>query len=165
VSIAAALQKSGYKAQKLDGRKAYKGVYKTQLVVAEVRDEDFQKNKVEPFLHCEWKIVETLAGMNSTSQYNEFKKNLFLEEANIGDKKKGLAWLLNAFFTTGVTVEVDDDDEKTIQNIKDLLGTEFLLRGWGWIPDDSETGDEIQILQVLSEAKAQKAIDKEESPF
>ncbi len=83
----------------------------------------------------EFTITETLAGKDSRSQFNEFKKYLALEGENATDKKKGLPWIINTLFTAGVEVS-GATDEALLESIQGALGTTVYMRAYGWKPEE-----------------------------
>lgn len=133
------------------------GTYKAKFVVAE---KVLSQKTNQEQLRVEFKIEETLAGDESHSQYNEFKKWLSLEGQEAADKKKGVAWIINALYTAEIDV-VGETDEETLSKINDALGTVVYFKAWGWKPEDSEKSR--QIFQVLKETVALARIEKK--PF
>ena len=152
MSLVDALKKSGFKPEKsTDGEfQPLEGIYKTQFVKAEKIKS--QKDNTDQ-LRVELKVSETLSGKDSNSKYSEFKKYLALEGEDATDKKKGVAWVINALFTSGVEV-TGNTDEDLMQNIQNALGTEVYVKAWGWKPED---GDKTyQQFSILKEAIALK---------
>ena len=161
MSFTEALQTSGFVPEKsTEGEfKALKGVYKTQFVVAE--EVVSQKDGANQ-LKVEFKVTEVLAGNESYSKYNEFRKWLALDPPLCTDKKKGIAWILNTLFTAGKDC-IGVDDAATIQNIKESLGMDVYVKAWGWKPEDGEK--EMQFFSVLKDTVALAQIDKNKGPF
>ncbi len=146
------LKQAGFKAEKsTDGEfQPLDGIYKTQFVKAE--QVTSQKDKSLQ-LRAEFKVSETLSGSVSNSKFSEFKKYLAIDGDAAADKKKGVAWLINALFTAGVEV-TGNTDEEMLANIQNALGTEVYMKAWGWKPED---GDKTyQQFSVLKEAIALK---------
>lgn len=152
MSLVDALKKSGFKAEKsTEGEfQPFDGVYATQFVKA---DEMPASDKGGKSLLVGFKITETLAGKESFSKFNEFKKYLALEGDLATDKKKGIPFIINALFTAGVEVS-GDTDEALIEAIKGALGTTVYVRAYGFKPEDGEKS--FQIFIVMKEDKAIK---------
>ena len=147
-----ALKAAGFKAEKsVEGEfQPLEGIYKVQFVKTEevVSQKDNSKQ-----LRAEFKVAEALSGKDSTSKFNEFKKYLALEGNDAADKKKGVAWLINALFTSGYEVS-GGTDEEMMASIQGALGTELYFKAWGWKPED---GDKTyQQFSVLKESIATK---------
>lgn len=146
------LKQAGFKPEKsTDGEfMPLEGIYKTQFVKAEqvVSQKDNSKQ-----MRAEFKVSETLSGKESSSKFSEFKKYLALEGSEAADKKKGIAWLINALFTSGVEV-TGETDEALLENINNALGTEVYVKAWGWKPEDGDKT--FQQFSVLKEAIALK---------
>lgn len=161
MSLVDALKQAGFKPEKsTDGEfQPLEGIYKTQFVKAEeVKSQKDWSNQ----LRVEFKISETLSGKSSSSKYSEFKKYLALEGDESADKKKGVAWLINALFTAGVEVNAETD-EALLQNIQSALGTDVYVKAWGWKPEDGEKAyQQFSVLKeaiALKQAKAKKKDD------
>ncbi len=139
----------------------YKGTYKVQFVKCE--EETSQKTN-EKQLKVEFKIVETLEGKehSTKSQYNDFRKYLALEGADVANKKKGVSWIINALYTGGKDVS-GASDEETLANIQGALGLELYFSAWGWTPADGEKP--MQMFSVLKEDVAMKKVKKAATPF
>lgn len=150
------LTKSGFKPTKsTEGEfKPFEGVYVTQFVKAE---EMPANDKGGRSLYVGFKISEALAGQESRSQFNEFKKYLALEGDDKTSVKKGIGWIVNALFTAGVEVS-GSTEEELIESIKNALGTTVYVRAYGWKPED---GDKTHQMFVVMGEKA--AIKKAES--
>lgn len=161
MSLVQALKASGFKPEKsTDGEfMPLEGIYKTQFVKAE--EVQSQKDNTAQ-LRVELKVSETLSGKDSTSKYSEFKKYLALEGEDATDKKKGIAWLINALFTAGVEVTADTD-EALKANIQNALGTDIYVKAWGWKPEDGDkTYQQFSVLKeaiALKQAKSKKDKD------
>ena len=161
MSLVEKLKASGFKPEKsTDGEfMPLEGIYKAQFVKAEKVKS--QKDNTEQ-LRVELKVSETLSGKDSTSKYSEFKKYLALEGDDATDKKKGVAWIINALFTAGVEVNADSD-EKLMENIQGALGTDIYVKAWGWKPEDvDKTYQQFSVLKesiALKQAKSKKDKD------
>lgn len=146
------LKESGFKPEKsTDGEfKPLKGTYKVQFVKAEEKPANDKGGKQ---LQVEFKIAEVLAGDESHSKFNEFRKYLALEGDNATSKTKGIAFIINALFTAGVEVTAETD-EALMEKIQNALGTELYVKAWGWKPEDGEK--EYQQFSILKESVALK---------
>lgn len=146
------LKEAGFKPEKsTDGEfKPLKGTYKVQFVKAEDKPANEKGGRQ---LQVEFKIAEVLAGDESHSKFNEFRKYLALEGENATSKTKGVAFIINALFTAGTDVS-GATDEETLEKIQNALGTELYVKAWGWKPEDGEK--EYQQFSVLKEAVALK---------
>ena len=98
-------------------------------------------------------MAEVLAGKESFSKYNEFRKYLNLEGELATDKKKGIPWIINALFTSGIEVSGGTDAE-LIQSIKDAMGSTVYVRAYGFRPEDADKS--YQMFMVMNEKAAQK---------
>lgn len=152
MSLVDLLKKQGFKPEKsTEGEfQPYEGVYATQFVKAEDKPANDKGGRC---LVVEFKITETLAGKDSRSQFNEFKKYLALEGENATDKKKGLPWIINTLFTAGVEVS-GTTDEELLSSIQGALGTTVYVRAYGWKPEDADKAR--QMFVVMGEKAAQK---------
>lgn len=152
MSLVESLKKAGFKAEKSsEGEfQPLEGIYKVQFVKAEqvVSQKDNSKQ-----LRAEFKVAETLFGKDSSSKFSEFKKYLALEGDEAADKKKGVAWLINALFTAGYEVS-GQTDEEMMGSIQTALGTDLFFKAWGWRPEDGDKS--YQQFSVLKEEIAQK---------
>ena len=156
MSLVDALKQSGFKPEKsTEGEfQPFDGVYATQFVKAEDRPANDKGGRQ---LVVEFKISEVLAGKESFSKFNEFKKYLNLEGELATDKKKGIPWIINALFTAGVEVS-GDTDEALIESIQSALGTTVYLRAYGFKPEDAEKA--YQMFVVMKEDKAIKKAEE-----
>ena len=156
MSLVDALKKSGFKPEKsTEGEfQPFEGVYKTDFVKADDRPANDKGGRC---LVCEFKIAETLAGKDSHSKFNEFKKYVALEGDEAVDKKKGLPWIINALFTAGVEVS-GDTDEALIESIQAALGTSVYIRAYGFKPEDADRS--YQMFIVMKEDKALKKAEE-----
>lgn len=152
MSLVNALKEAGFKPEKsTEGEfQPFDGVYATQFVVAKQNPANDKGGKQ---LQVEFKISETLAGKESFSKFNEFKKYLNLEGDLATDKKKGIPWIINALFTAGVEVS-GNTDEELLQSIQNALGTTVYMRAYGFKPEDAEKS--YQMFVVMKEDKAMK---------
>lgn len=148
-----ALKESGFKPEKsTEGEfQPFDGVYVTQFVKAEDKPANDKGGRC---LVVEFKINEALAGKDSFSQFNEFKKYLALEGDKVTDKKKGLPWIINTLFTAGVEVS-GTTDEKLLESIQNALGTTVHMRAYGFKPEDGD-----KAYQIFNAMKEDKAIKK-----
>lgn len=155
MGIVDSLNAAGFKKEKsVEGEYVpLEGVYKVQFVKADVVK---SQKTGEDQLQAEFKVTETLKGKESNSKYNEFRKYLSLG-AEAADKKKGVAWLINALFTAEVEVSTESD-EAMIQGIQGALGATLYFKAWGWKPEDGEKA--FQQFSVLKESVALKQADK-----
>lgn len=146
------LSKAGFKAEKsTEGEfQPLEGIYKVQFVKAEETTSQKDNSKQ---LRAEFKVAETLSGKDSNSKFNEFKKYLSMEGDEAADKKKGVAWLINALFTSGYEVSGTTDAEM-LASIQSALGTELYFKAWGWRPEDGDKS--YQQFSVLKESIAAK---------
>lgn len=156
MSLVDRLKESGFKPEKSkEGEfKPLEGVYATQFVKA---DEKPANDKGGKQLQVEFKISEVLAGDESHSKFNEFRKYLKLEGDEAIDKKKGLPWIINALFTAGVEVS-GNTDEELIASIQGALGTTVYIRSYGFTPEDGDKS--YQMFVVMKEDKAQKKAEE-----
>lgn len=156
MSLVDALKASGFKAEKsTEGEfQPFEGVYVTQFVKADDRPANDKGGRC---LVCEFKVSETLAGKESFSKFNEFRKYLALEGDEAVDKKKGLPWIINALFTAGVEVS-GNTDEELIASIQGALGTSIYVRAYGFKPEDAERA--YQMFVVMKEDKAIKKAEE-----
>ena len=147
-----ALKSAGFKAEKsTEGEyQPLEGIYKVQFVKA---DETTSQKDNSKQLKAEFKVAETLSGKDSNSKFNEFKKYLAMEGDEAADKKKGVAWLINALFTSGYEV-AGNTDEEMIASIQGALGTDLYFKAWGWRPEDGDKA--YQQFSVLKESIATK---------
>lgn len=152
MSLVDALKSAGFKPEKsTEGEfQPFDGVYNTSFVKADVIPANEKGGKQ---LLVGFKISETLAGKESFSKFNEFKKYLNLEGELATDKKKGIPWIINALFTAGVEVS-GDTDEALIESIQSALGTSVYVRAYGFKPEDAEKS--YQMFIVMNEKAAQK---------
>ena len=152
MSFVEAMKKAGFKPEKSsEGEfQPLEGIYKVQFVKAEQVTSTKDNSKQ---LRAEFKVSETLSGKDSNSKFNEFKKYLALEGDESVDKKKGVAWLVNALFTSGFEVTGATDEEQ-IASIQSALGTDLYFKAWGWRPEDGDKA--FQQFSVLKEAIATK---------
>lgn len=153
MSLVDALKNSGFKPEKsTEGEfQPFDGVYVTQFVKCEDRPAN---DKGGRSLVCEFKISEALAGKDSFSQFNEFKKYVALEGEKVADKKKGLPWIINTLFTAGVEVS-GQTDEELLESIQGALGTTVYIRAYGFKPEDGD-----KTYQIFNAMKEEKAIKK-----
>lgn len=156
MSLVDALKQSGFKPEKsTEGEfQPFEGVYVTQFVKADDKPADDKGGRC---LVVEFKIVEVLAGKESFSKFNEFRKYLALEGDEATDKKKGIPWIINALFTAGVEVS-GETDEALIESIQSALGTSVYVRAYGFKPEDSDKT--FQVFVVMKEDKAIKKADE-----
>src|SRR3990167_8309422 len=156
MSLVEQLKASGFKPEKsTEGEfQPFEGVYATQFVKADDRPANDKGGRC---LVCEFKISEVLAGKESFSKFNEFRKYLALEGDDAVDKKKGLPWIINALFTAGVEVS-GATDEELIASIQGAFGTTVYLRAYGFKPEDSEKT--FQMFNVMKEDKAMKKAEE-----
>lgn len=156
MSLVDMLKKSGFKAEKsTEGDfQPFDGVYATQFVKADVMPANEKGGKQ---LLVAFKITETLAGKESFSKFNEFKKYLNLEGELATDKKKGIPFIINALFTAGVEVS-GNTDEELIESIQAAIGTTVYMRAYGFKPEDAEKA--YQIFIVMKEDKAMKKAEE-----
>lgn len=152
MSLVDALKASGFKAEKSSEGdfQPFDGVYATQFVKADIMPANEKGGKQ---LLVGFKITETLAGKESFSKFNEFKKYLNLEGELATDKKKGVPFIINALFTAGVEVD-KTSDEALLESIQGALGTTVYLRAYGFKPEDADKA--YQIFIVMKEDKAIK---------
>jgi len=152
MSLVESLKKAGFKAEKsTEGEfQPLEGIYKVQFVKAEATTSQKDNSKQ---LRAEFKVAESLSGKDSTSKFNEFKKYLAIEGDEAADKKKGVAWLINALFTSGLEI-TGNTDEEMLANIQGALGTELYFKAWGWRPEDGDKS--YQQFSVLKESVAVK---------
>ena len=153
MDLAKMLQESGFKPEKsTEGEfQPFDGVYVTQFVKCEDRPANDKGGRA---LVCEFKISEALAGKDSFSQFNEFKKYLALEGDKAMDKKKGLPWIINTLFTAGVDVSGQNEAE-LLESIQNTLGTTVYMRAYGFKPEDGD-----KTYQIFNAMKEDKAIKK-----
>ena len=155
MSLVDMLKQSGFKPEKnTEGEfPPFDGVYVTQFSGCKECPANEKGGKQ---LLVEFKTTETLAGRESKSKFAEFKKYLALEGDKATDKKKGVPFIINALFTSGVEVS-GDTDEQLIENIQGALGTTCYIRAYGFKPEDSE-----KAYQMFSIMKEKEAIKKAE---
>ena len=151
-----ALKESGFKPEKsTEGEfQPFDGVYVTQFVKCEDKPANDKGGRC---LVVEFKINEALAGKDSFSQFNEFRKYLALEGDEAVDKKKGLPWIINALFTAGVEVS-GNTDEELLSSIQNALGTTVYVRAYGFTPEDGDKS--YQMFVVMKEDKAMKKAEE-----
>lgn len=157
MSLVNALKGAGFTKEKSTEEQfePFEGMYKTVFSACE--EKVSQKNGAQQ-LQVDFKIEQALVGKESKSQYAEFRKWLDLDGENATDKKKGVAFIINALFTSGYDVNMSSD-EAMKQSIKDALGTPVYIKAWGWQP---EGGDKkFQQFSVVQESVALKAVKKE----
>lgn len=110
-SVSELLQQAGYKKEKsTSGEKPIlEGIYKATLVeVAKIEDKGYGEA-----IYAQFKINEVLHGMQSKSQYPEFKDYYSLAPDKIASKRSGLAKLLNGLFSVGIEADPDKlEDQK-----------------------------------------------------
>lgn len=147
------LQESGFKPEKsTEGEfQPFDGVYITQFVKCEDKPANEKGGRC---LVVEFKINEALAGKDSFSQFNEFKKYLALEGDKAVDKKKGLPWIINTLFTAGVEVSGQTEAE-LLESIQNALGTTVHMRAYGFKPEDGD-----KTYQIFNAMKEDKAVKK-----
>ena len=153
MGIVDALKDSGFKPEKsTEGEfQPFDGVYVTQFVKADDRPANEKGGRC---LVVEFKINEALAGKDSFSQFNEFKKYLALEGEKATDKKKGIPWIINTLFTAGVEVS-GQTDEELLESIQNALGTTVHMRAYGFKPEDGD-----KTYQIFNAMKEDKAVKK-----
>lgn len=119
MSIAEALKASGYKPEKSTAgdKPILKGVYKAMLT-------DIKKNEPNQYgqsISASFKITEKLSGMDSKSQFAEFRGFYAIDPENIGSAKKGLKKLLNGLFSVGISVDTSTD-EALMESLQSQVG-------------------------------------------
>lgn len=113
------LKGAGFKAEKsTEGDKpVLKGVYKALFVEGKLAE----PNQYGHSYVAKFKIVETLSGKESKSGFPEFAG--FYDVADkAADKKKGIAKLLNGFFSVGINVD-SSTDEALYESLDSLKGS------------------------------------------
>jgi hypothetical protein len=152
MSLVDKLKEAGFKPEKsTEGEfQPFEGVYATTFVQADVKPANDKGGRC---LVVGFKISETLAGKESHSKFNEFKKYLALEGDEATSKNKGIPWIINALFTAGVEVPWSTEEE-LIVSIQGALGTTVYLRAYGFKPEDSDKS--YQMFVVMKEDNANK---------
>lgn len=120
MSITGALAAAGYKPEKstVGDKPILKGVYKAMLV-------EIKKNEPNQYGHslsASFKVTEKFAGMDSRSQFAEFRGFFAIDEENVNSAKKGLKKLLNGLFSAGIAVNTSSD-EALMESLQSLVGT------------------------------------------
>ena len=150
MGYADALTASGYKKEvpSDDMDFTLKGTYKAAMVAAVKMDGEYGAS-----IYGQFKVVETLDGKESKSSFPEFKQYFKLDDATIGNKKRGLAKLLDGFFGIGKDIVVDDNLEQTII---DLIGTELYIKAWKgkkFAPDGVDEAGKTKFKEAGTEQK------------
>lgn len=113
------LKSAGFKQEKsTEGDKpVLKGVYKVLFVEGKLGE----ANQYGHSYIAKFKVIETLAGKESKSAFPEFAGFYDIAE-KAADKKKGIAKLLNGFFSVGINVD-SSTDEKLYESLDSLKGS------------------------------------------
>lgn len=127
MGISDVLKEAGYKAEKsTEGdRPILKGIYKALFVEGKVGE----PNQYGHSYIAKFKVVETLSGKDSRSAFPEFAGFYDIAE-KAADKKKGIAKLLNGFFSVGLNID-SSSDEKLYESLDSLKGSaEVYIKGF-----------------------------------
>ena len=167
MSIVGALQASGYKPEKSTAgdKPILKGVYKALFADwATMEDKGYGGS-----IYAQFKVIETLAGMDSRSSFPEFKGYFNTSAEKVNSKRNGLAKLLNGFFSVGKNVDTSSD-EALVGSLNDLKGSAEVYisaykqdarkqEGGAWVDDPD--GEAKQGWTFMTEKNAQKEAEKQ----
>lgn len=172
MNVTDALKAAGYKPEKstIGDKFIFTGVYRCSFFdCAAMEDKGYG-----PSTYAQFKVQETLAGDESSSKFPEFK-GYFDMGKNIASKRKGLAKLLNGFFSVGIDIDTND----VIASLTSHKGADVFIKAYKqeprknigseaapeWVAD--EDGEMKQGWTFLTAANAEKeaAKMKAKKPF
>jgi len=166
MNVTDALKQAGFTPEKSTAgeKRIYEGTYKCSFVdFAKMEDKGFGES-----IYAQFKINECLEGMDSNSQYPEFKAYFQLGD-KIGSKRNGLAKLINGLFSVGIEVNTDD----IVAGLEAVKGAEVYISGFkdyknvkaedgSWSKDKDEAK---QGFVFMTEKAALKQVKKSDAPF
>lgn len=167
MNVTEALKAAGFTPEKssIGDRLILVGTYKAAFYdCALMEDKGYGQS-----VYAQFKVTETLEGISSTSKFPEFKAYYSLAPEKIASKRKGLAKLINGFFSIGVEVNTDN----LMDSLSALKGTELFISGYKEEPrkqvdgvwQDDPDGDIKQGFTFLTQKNAEKKVQKAGSPF
>lgn len=120
MSITGALKAAGYVPEKstVGDKPILKGIYKAMLVEVKLNE----PNQYGHSIAASFKSTEKLSGMDSRSQFPEFRGFYAIDEENAGSAKKGIKKLLNGLFSAGHNVDTSSD-EALMASLQSLVGS------------------------------------------
>jgi len=121
------LKAAGYVQEKsTEGdRPILKGIYKVMFVEGKLQE----PNQYGHSYLAKFKIVETLSGKESKSAFPEFAGFYDVAE-KAADDKKGIAKLLNGFFSVGIKVDTSSDDALYASLAEQVGSAELYVKGF-----------------------------------
>lgn len=167
MSMLEALKAAGFKAEKSEvgGKFILEGIYKAQLIdVAAKEDKGYGAS-----IYASFKIEEKLCGMDSNSQYPEFKGYFNTAPEKIASKRNGLAKLINGLFSVGYEVK-GSTDEELIGSLDAAKGISVYIKGYKQAPQkknedgswsEDPEGETKQGFAFMTEKLARKQAEKE----
>lgn len=166
MSITGTLKSAGYVPQKSTAgdKPILKGVYRCQMV----EWKDMPDAKFGPQVAASFKVVETLAGMDSKSAFPEFKGYFKTDAEKINSKRDGLAKLLNGFFSVGQNIDSSSDEAFKESMDRQVGTTDVYIKGYEkkprkqvgqeWVDDPD--GELKQDFTFMTEKNAMKEAEK-----
>lgn len=161
------LKQAGFKAEKstVGDKPILKGVYKAMFVDGKLNEpNDYGQSYTAKF-----KIVEKLSGMDSRSAFPEFVGFFAVDDKNASSPRRGIAKLINGFFSVGKTVDTSSDDAlyTSLDNLKgsaEVYITGYKKRamkqeGGQWV--ENADADPKQDFAFLTEKNAMKEAEKQ----
>ena len=168
MNVSEALKAAGFTPEKSTAgdKPIFIGTYKATLFdVAEMADKGYGAS-----IYAQFKIQETLEGRESKSQFPEFKEYFSIAPDKIASKKKGLAKLINGFFSVGIDV----DTTNLMESLTALKGSAVFISGFAkeprkqneageWV--ENPDGETKQGFAFLTEKNAMKRVKTEPAAF
>lgn len=163
------LKQAGFKPEKssVGDKPILKGVYKVMFVDGKLNE----ANEYGQSYTAKFKVVETLAGIDSRSQFPEFVGFFAVDEANANSAKKGIKKLINGFFSVGKTVDTSSD-EAMYASLDALKGSaEVYVTGYKkramkqvageWVPnEDAEAKQDFAFMTLKNAEKEAEKIKR-----
>jgi len=137
------LNGAGFKLEKsTEGDKPIlNGIYKVMFVEGKLQE----PNQYGHSFLAKFKVVETLSGKESRSAFPEFS-GFFDVAEKAADPKKGIARLLNGFFSVGIQIKTDTDEALYASLAEQVGSAELYVKGFGkksWVKNSDDTFSEV----------------------